>query len=260
MLSYSRGALLALLVGLAFWFAVVPLRLRGVLPLIVAAFARRRWSAWAFARDALSTDAIPLAARADAGHELGALLLLLSVVLLAAGLAVDFLAARRPPRRAPARLVGPRAGGVARAAAWSRRAIARRRGAGRASTGQTSKAGTQLTDPTAGTPTNTPDRLTATSSVRARYWHEALDDLRDSRLVGRRRGRLRVARTRYRRDTLSVRHAHGYGVQTLADLGLVGLGAVAARDRRVARSRRCARPGCGGAIAGCPSTPSGSGC
>ena len=41
MLSYSRGALLALLVGLAFWFAVVPLRLRGVLPLIVASFASR---------------------------------------------------------------------------------------------------------------------------------------------------------------------------------------------------------------------------
>ena len=42
MLSYSRGALLALLIGLALWFAVVPLRLRGVLPLLVAAAASRR--------------------------------------------------------------------------------------------------------------------------------------------------------------------------------------------------------------------------
>ena len=40
MLSYSRGALLALLLGLAFWFAVVPLRLRGArLPLVAAAVA-----------------------------------------------------------------------------------------------------------------------------------------------------------------------------------------------------------------------------
>ena len=37
MLSYSRGALLALVLGLALWFAVVPLRLRGALPLLVAA-------------------------------------------------------------------------------------------------------------------------------------------------------------------------------------------------------------------------------
>ena len=44
--------------------------------------------------------------------------------------------------------------------------------------GQVSKAWQQLTDPNVGTPTNTPDRLTATSSVRARYWDEALQDLR----------------------------------------------------------------------------------
>ena len=36
MLSYSRGALLALVAGLAFWFAVVPLRLRGAVVLLGA--------------------------------------------------------------------------------------------------------------------------------------------------------------------------------------------------------------------------------
>ena len=36
MLSYSRGALLALALGLAFWFAVVPLRLRGAVALLGA--------------------------------------------------------------------------------------------------------------------------------------------------------------------------------------------------------------------------------
>jgi cytochrome c-type biogenesis protein CcmH/NrfG len=33
-----------------------------------------------------------------------------------------------------------------------------------------------------------------------------------------------LARTRYRTDRLVVRHAHGYAIQTLADLGLIGLG------------------------------------
>ena len=59
MLSYSRGGLLALFVGLAFWFAVVPLRLRGALPLVAAALAAAPVVAWAFARDALSTDRDP---------------------------------------------------------------------------------------------------------------------------------------------------------------------------------------------------------
>ena len=41
MLSYSRGALVALLIGLALWFAVVPLRLRGTVALAAAVLARR---------------------------------------------------------------------------------------------------------------------------------------------------------------------------------------------------------------------------
>ena len=45
MLSYSRGALLALVVGLAFWFAVVPLRLRGAIVLLGATAGAARWSA-----------------------------------------------------------------------------------------------------------------------------------------------------------------------------------------------------------------------
>ena len=121
--------------------------------------------------------------------------------------------------------------------------------------GQASKAWTQLTDPNVDAPTNTPDRLTATSSVRARYWQEALRIYRDSKLVGAGAGAYEVARTRYRRGTQSIRHAHGYGVQTLADLGLVGLGLSLLAPRR-GWSRRCAPPGCGGATAGCPTTRS----
>ncbi len=59
MLSYSRGALVALLVGLAFWFAVVPLRLRAAAALVGRAVRRRPVVAWAFARDALSIERDP---------------------------------------------------------------------------------------------------------------------------------------------------------------------------------------------------------
>ncbi len=91
--------------------------------------------------------------------------------------------------------------------------------------GQVSKAWHQLTDPNAKTPANTPDRLTATSSVRARYWKEALDVHATSPWVGTGAGAYGTVRTRFRTDALAVRHAHGYVVQTLADLGWAGLAA-----------------------------------
>ncbi len=222
MLSYSRGALLALLVGLAFWFAAVPLRLRSALPLVTAAVVAAPVIAWAFARDALSTDTVPLAARVDAGHALGALLLLVCAILLAAGLVVNFAAAGRSPKPRTRRLAGLAVGGVLVLSVLA--VVIGLAAAPGGIDGQVSKAWRKVTDPNVAAPTNTPDRLTATSSVRAQYWQEALRIYKDSKLVGAGAGAYEVARTRYRRGTQSIRHAHGYGVQTLADLGLVGLG------------------------------------
>ena len=92
------GALVALLVGLALWFAVVPLRLRGTVALAAAVLGAGPLVAWAFSQDGLTTDRAPIAARVDAGHEFGALLLLMVALLLAAGLAVQFAAAQPRPR------------------------------------------------------------------------------------------------------------------------------------------------------------------
>ena len=104
MLSYSRGALIALAIGLAVWFAAVPLRLRGGRRARRSALARRaRRRAGRSPRTALTVDRAPMAARADAGHELGALLLLLVAVLCVAGLAVGFFTAAAPAGRAHAR-------------------------------------------------------------------------------------------------------------------------------------------------------------
>jgi O-antigen ligase len=222
MLSYSRGALLALAIGLAFWFAVVPLRLRGAVALIATALAAAPVVAWGFARDALSLDLVPLAARSNAGHDLGALLLLLTAALLACGLAVNFLAAQRPPTPRARRLAGRGLlAGLAVVPVAVLIAVAASPGG---LSRQVSDGWNKLTNPAASTPGNTPDRLTATSSVRARYWTEAWQIYKSSKVVGAGAGSYVVARSRYRTDRLVVRHAHGYAVQTLADLGLIGLG------------------------------------
>ena len=124
LLAYSRGALLALAVGCALWFAVVPLRLRGVAVLATSAFCGGLVAFWAFASNPLSTDNVVLADRASAGHELGIALVAMLVVLLVAGLGIGFASAQRAPvaRGAPA-------GRRARARRARARAGRRRRGA-----------------------------------------------------------------------------------------------------------------------------------
>src|SRR5213078_3439440 len=74
LLAYSRGGLLALLIGLGVWFALVPLRLRGAAVLATSAT--------------------------------GALLIVTVALLLAAGLAIGFAAARRAPRSDVRRVAG----------------------------------------------------------------------------------------------------------------------------------------------------------
>jgi hypothetical protein len=223
MLSYSRGALVALGIGIAIWFVAVPLRLRAVAALACSALAAVPVVLWAFAQDGLTVDRAPMAARVDAGHELGALLLLLVAVLGAAGLFVGFRTTVHPPDARTRRIAGR---GLLGALALVPVAVlialaASPGGIG----GQTTEAWNRLTDPQARTPGNTPDRLRATSSVRAQYWDEALKVHEHSTVVGTGAGSYATTRTRYRTNgDLIVRHAHGYFVQTLSDLGWVGVG------------------------------------
>jgi len=221
MLAYSRGALVALALGVGAWFLLVPLRLRALVALAASVLVAGPVIAWAFSQDGLTTDRAPIAARVDAGHEFGALLLLMAAALLAAGLAVQFAAAQRPPTARQRRLAGR--GALAVLALIPVIALLGLATAEGGVSGQVSKAWTQLTDPNAKTPANTPDRLTATSSVRARYWREALDIHATEPWLGSGAGAYSTVRTRFRTDILAVRHAHGYVVQTLADLGWVGL-------------------------------------
>ena len=105
-LAYSRGALAALAIGLVAWFAVVPLRLRGAAVLLAGAIAAGAVAGWDFSTGALSSEGVELAARAAAGHRLGALVLTMVAALTVTGVAVGFLTARRAPRAAARRRAG----------------------------------------------------------------------------------------------------------------------------------------------------------
>jgi tetratricopeptide (TPR) repeat protein len=221
LLAYSRGALAALAVGLVLWFCVVPLRLRGAAVLIVGGIGAGAMAAWDFSRHALSAEGVSLAQRSQAGHQLGALLLAMLVLLSIAGIAIGFATDRRHPsvitrRRAGAALLALIAIAIvafAGALAHSQRGL----------TGSVSHAYNNLTNPNAPPPPNTAGRLTAVASVRARYWKEALDVFKAHPLLGAGAEGYATARLRYRTATLEVQHAHGFVVQTLADLGLIGL-------------------------------------
>ncbi len=221
MLAYSRGALVALGVGLVLWFCMVPLRLRGAGVLIVGALGASAVVAWDFSRHALTTDSIPLVQRATAGHQLGVLLVVMVVLLTIAGIAIGFFTGRRAPsaisrRRAGAVLLGLIVIALIALAAGLAQTH-------RGLTGTISHDVDSVTNPNAKPPPNTPGRLTAVASVRARYWKEALQIFEAHPALGAGASGYETARQRYRKVTLEVKHAHGFAVQTLADLGAVGL-------------------------------------
>jgi O-antigen ligase len=226
MLAYSRGALVALVVGLALWFAVVPLRLRGAAVLLLGAVAAGLVVAWDFSQSALSSDSVELHARVVAGRQLGALLLAMLLLLTIAGLTIGFYTGRHAPSRA----ARDNAGAVllsilvlavvafVGALAVSHRGL----------TGSISHGFNTLTNTHAPVPAETPGRLTAIGSVRAVYWNEALKVFQAHPALGAGARSYGTASLRYRSEDLEANDAHGFVVQTLADLGLVGLAIVLA--------------------------------
>jgi O-Antigen ligase len=201
---------------------VVPLRLRGVAVRAVGAIGALAVAGWVFAQDTLTKDGVPIDERATSGHQLGIAVVVMVLVLLAAGLALGFAAARRSPSE-PAR---KRAGativvGLALVPVILVIALAMSsKGLG----GTISSGWKSLTDPNDQTQVlNDPSRLTSVGSVRARYWDESIKIFRAHPVKGVGAGGYYTARLRYRTDNLAVRHAHGYAVQTAADLGLLGL-------------------------------------
>jgi Tfp pilus assembly protein PilF len=219
-LSYSRGALLAALIGVGLWFALVPLRLRALVMLALSAAGGAAVTLWALDTHPITHDMVPLRARTIAGHSLGLALLLMIVLLAAAGLAAVTAMDQAKLPRSLRRRVGvilliiaacvPVAG-VGLVAASSR-----------GLTGEISHVWHQLTN-TRGGEGNSAGRLVQLSNSRAGYWSEGLkvgshDLLRGVGAVG-----YGTARTRYSQDKLIADHAHSYVIETFADFGLLGV-------------------------------------
>ena len=94
LLTQSRGALAAAVIGAVIWFAVVLLRLRSIPVVLVPSLAAGAVGAWALSKDAFSKSLQPLAAKEAVAGEFGLFVLLLCLVLLAVGYAINMGDAR----------------------------------------------------------------------------------------------------------------------------------------------------------------------
>ncbi len=219
-LSYSRSAVLASIAGLALWFTVVPIRLRGAFVLGLGIVGAAAISGWALATHALTHDHVALSARTSAGHGFGIVIVLvlvaLGIVSLAGAFAVDRTAlARETRRRIGLVLIGlvallPVAGIAALAA--SQRGL----------TGEISHVWSTLTTTKESVGDN-PGRLIELGSSRARDWNDGWTVFTHSALHGAGADGYATARLRYSTSIFRVDHAHSYIAQTFADFGLIGI-------------------------------------
>ena len=81
----------------------------------------------------------------------------------------------------------------------------------------------RLTSETEVSPDEGGARVFASSSTRGKYWREAGRVFEDRPAVGVGAGAFAVARLRHRTDAAVTAHAHGFLPQTLADLGIAGV-------------------------------------
>jgi O-Antigen ligase len=221
LLSYSRGALIAAVVGLGCWFVLVPLRLRATLLLALGAIGGALATGWALKHHAITHDGATLAARTSAGHTFGLVLL----AVIAAMAAIGFAAAYAIDRIALAEPVRRRIGTalIVLVALVPVAGIAGVAASSRGLTGEVSHVWTELTSPSTPQPGNNPGRIAALGNSRPLYWSEGLKVGEHSLLAGAGAGGFATARTRYSSNSLSVAHAHSYVIETFADFGLIGI-------------------------------------
>jgi tetratricopeptide (TPR) repeat protein len=221
LLSYSRGVLIALAVGLAFWFCFVPLRLRGLFAGLAGVAGAAAVGVWAFAQDPLSKDRAPLEQRVGAGEDLALFCLLMVAVLFVGALVVNRYHDRRPLSPRWRGRVGLAAAGAAVVALVAGAVALSVTGGGPRD--RFDRAWDNFFSTTKASTTYGPERLKSIGTRRGSYWDEAADVWRADKVLGAGAGGYAVARKRYRRDPIEVQHAHGYVPQTAADLGIVGI-------------------------------------
>ena len=216
LLTQSRGALAAGLIAAALWLAIVPLRLRSIPVIIVPAVAASAVGAWALSKDPFSKSLQPLEAKEAVAGDFGLLVVLMTLLLLAAGFVINVglqrgLVSMRTRRRAG--VVAVALACLVPLAAFTSVALS----------GTIDDRVSELTSETEVSPDEGGDRVFASSSTRGKYWREAGRVFEDRPAVGVGAGAFAVARLRHRTDAAVTAHAHGFVPQTLADLGIAGV-------------------------------------
>jgi hypothetical protein len=225
LIAQSRGALAGAVVGCALWLAIVPLRLRSLVVLGAAAATAAPIAAWAISQDPFRLGLQPLSARAAVAGDFGLLLAALAIVLIAIGIAVEAVAARHQPSLRTRFRSGVAVAIVAALVPLA--LVASVAVSDRGLTGTISDRVDELTSDSAVPPTGGA-RLGSVASERFGYWREALDVFGERPLAGRGAGSFELARLAHRNDGGTTRRAHGFGPQTLSDLGLLGAAAALA--------------------------------
>ncbi|MGH2958515.1 MAG: O-antigen ligase family protein [Solirubrobacterales bacterium] len=221
MLSQSRGALLALALALGAWLLLIPRRLRTAGWLAIVGMASLLVVAWAYNKTALSVDDVPFAERKSTGIQLTLALVVLSALLAGAG---AFVHSRRHARPLAAQQRWKVGRVLLILLAISPFVLAVGIGVG------TEKGFSTITDGATGfvstgpeAPSNSPDRLTQTTSLRGRYWNDAYKVFESHTKFGTGGDTFLVARLPYRGDQINASHAHGMVPQVASDLGALGL-------------------------------------
>jgi len=218
----SPGIASAAVVGTILWLAVVPMRLRSLPVIVLPSIAAGAVAAWALSKDAFAVAAEPLAVKESVAGEFGLLVVLMALVLVVAGAAVNAGETRGVPPLHMRRRIGVVALAIACAvplAAFTSVAFSDR-GIG----GAIGDRVDELTSETETSPSEQgAGRLTAASSTRGKYWREAGRVFEDRPAIGLGAGNFQAARLRHRSDASATRHAHGFIPQTLADLGVLGV-------------------------------------
>jgi hypothetical protein len=227
LLTYSRGAIVVAVIGVAVWFALTPLRLRSTAILALGAIGGGVIAAWGLATRGISADGVPLGARTSAGHTFGVVSLVVLCLAAAAGLGTILLLDRvntsgRVRRSVGTALLGlvallPVLGVVALAAS------------SRGLTGEVSHIWNSLTNPNGVVVGgDQKGRLVDLSNSRPHYWSQAITVGENHLLAGV--GALGFATAQpsssspvWNSQHAHAVHAHGYLAQTFADFGLIGL-------------------------------------
>lgn len=219
LLTQSRGALGAAVLTTLIWFAVVPLRLESLPVIVLPSLAVAPIAVWALSRDAFTAALQPLEAREAVAGDFGLMLVALVAGLSLVGTLVALARARRPPSIAMRHRAGLVAVVVVIAVALTGlgTVAASDRGIG----GAISDRVDELTSEDEGPPRGA-GRLGSVSSSRKQYWRQAADIFEERPLVGRGADSFGIARLKFRSDSRTANHAHGFVAQTLADLGLAG--------------------------------------